>query len=274
MQIIKNPQDRTKHKTNNTYFTNIINITESEYEDLWNIRADYWFHNWGKPRPPTQRDTPFISRKIEIENNIQQLEKAQLEIHSQIPKNLEFPISKQKITGIHQVQTSLNRAIIEPYRRNHNIPQSAKTIFTNETNHNKIHKRSRRIIDKNLKPSNNTFTAGPPTGPQDIFVEHDDSEINEISNVKYYELNKISTCTFKPMDLEMEKTGVQLLSRAKAIEIKAFAVEGTMKETVHWCSQHIDYIRASRQNYYNSDAQRTKILDPDEVRNELAQINI
>ena len=38
------------------------------------------------------------------------------------------------------------------------------------------------------------------------------------------------------MDLEMKKTEVQLLSRAKAIEIKAFAVEGTIKETVHWCS--------------------------------------
>ena len=35
------------------------------------------------------------------------------------------------------------------------------------------------------------------------------------------------------MDLEMEKTGIQLLSRAKAIEVNAFAVEGTIKETVH-----------------------------------------
>ena len=205
---IKNLKDRTKHKINNTYFTNIINITESDYEDLWNIRANYWFHNCGKPRPRTQIDTPFISQNIEIENNIQHLEKTQLEIHSQISKSLEFPISKQKITGIHEVQTSLNGAIIEPYRRNHNIPQSAITKFTNETNHNKIHKRSRRIIDKNLKPSNHTITAGPPTGPQDKFVKHYDCEINVISNVKYYELNKISTCTFKLMDLEMEKTTI------------------------------------------------------------------
>ena len=75
---IKNLQDLTTHKTNNTYFTNIKNITESDYEDLWNIRADYWFHNWGKPRPPTQIDTPFINRNIEIENNIQQLEKLRI----------------------------------------------------------------------------------------------------------------------------------------------------------------------------------------------------
>ena len=171
---IKNLQDRINHNTNNTYFTNIINITQSDYEDLWNIRADYWFHRWGKPKPPTQIDTPFISRNMEIENNIQQLEEAQLEIHPQIPKNLEFPISKQKITGIHQVQTSLNGALIEPYSSDHNIPQSAITIFTNETNHNKVHKRSRRIIDKNLNPSDNTISTGPPTGPQDIFVEHYD----------------------------------------------------------------------------------------------------
>ena len=84
----------------------------------------------------------------------------------------------------------------------------------------------------------------------------------------------ISTCKFKSMDLEMEKTGLKLLSRAKAIEIKAFAVEGTIKESVHWCSQHTDYIRASRQSYYSSVAQRTKVLDPDEVRNELARIKI
>ena len=104
--------------------------------------------------------------------------------------------------------------------------------FLNETTHNKTHRRSRRIIDKNLQKVNNTITNGPPTGPQDIFIEHYDCEINEISNVEYYELNKI-TCNFKPMDLEMEKNGVQLLSRAKAIETEAFAVEGTIKESVH-----------------------------------------
>ena len=76
------------------------------------------------------------------------------------------------------------------------------------------------------------------------------------------------------MDLEMEKTGIQLLSRGKAIEMEAFAGEGTIKKTVYLCSQHTDYIRVSRQNYYYSDAQRTKILDPNEVRNELARINI
>ena len=43
---IENLHDRINHNTNNTYFTNIINITESDYEDPWNIRADYWFHNW------------------------------------------------------------------------------------------------------------------------------------------------------------------------------------------------------------------------------------
>ena len=41
------------------------------------------------------------------------------------------------------------------------------------------------------------------------------------------------------------ETGVQLLSIAKAIEIKA-----TIKEWVHWGSQNTDYIRASRQSSY------------------------
>ena len=115
---------------------------------------------------------------------------------------------------------------------------------------------------------------GSATGPQDIFIEHYDCDAEEITNVKYYELNKISTCKFKPLDLDMTKTEVQLLSKAQAVEIKAYAVAGTIKERVEWCSQHTDYIRANRPSYYVSDAQRTKILDADEVRNELARINL
>ena len=63
----------------------------------------------------------------------------------------------------------------------------------------------------------------------------------------------------------MTKTEVQLLSKAQAVEIKACAVTGTIKERVEWCSQHTDYIRANRPSYYVSDARRTKILDADEV---------
>ena len=72
----------------------------------------------------------------------------------------------------------------------------------------------------------------------------------------------------------MTKTEVQLLSKAQAVEIKAYAVAETIKEHVEWCSQHTDYIRANRPSYDVSDAQRTKILDADEVRNELARINL
>ena len=115
---------------------------------------------------------------------------------------------------------------------------------------------------------------GSATGPQDIFIEHYDCDAEEITNVKYYDLNKISTCKFKPLDLDMTKTEVQLLSKAQAVEIKAYAVAGTINERVEWCSQHTDYIRANRPSYYVSDAQRTKILDADEVRNELARINL
>ena len=115
---------------------------------------------------------------------------------------------------------------------------------------------------------------GSATGPQDIFIEHYNCDAEEITNVKYYELNKISTCKFKPLDLDMTKTEVQLLSKAQAVEIKAYAVAGTIKERVEWCSQHTNYIRANRPSYYVSDAQRTKILDPDEVRNELARLNL
>ena len=114
---------------------------------------------------------------------------------------------------------------------------------------------------------------GSATGPQHIFIEHYDCDVEEISNVKYYGLKKISTCKFKPLDLEMTKTEAQLLSKAQAVELKAFTVTGTIKERVEGCPQHTDYIRANRPSYYYSDTRRKKILEADEVRNELARIN-
>ena len=136
---------------------------------------------------------------------------------------------------------------------------------------NKRQKRQTEIDFVELKGQN---INGSATGSQDIFIEHYDCDAEEITNVKYYELNKISTCKFKPLELDMTKTEVQLLSKAQSVEIKAYAVAGTLKERVEWCSQHTHYIRANRPGYYVSDAQRTKILDGDEVRNELARINL
>ena len=136
---------------------------------------------------------------------------------------------------------------------------------------NEKQKRQTKIDFVELKGQNINSSA---TKPQDIFIEHYDCDAEEITNVKYYELNIISTCKFKPLDLEMTKTQVQLLSKAQAVELKAYAVAETIKERVEWCSQHTDYIRANRPSYYVSDAQRTKILDADEDRNELARINL
>ena len=135
---------------------------------------------------------------------------------------------------------------------------------------NKRQTRQTKIDFVELKGQNINSSA---TGPQDIFIEHYDCDSEEITNVKHYEIIKISTCKFKPLDLDMTKTEAQLLSKAQAVEIKAYAVAGTMKERVEWCSQHTDYIRANRPSYNVSDAQRTKKLDADEVRNELARIN-
>ena len=133
--------------------------------------------------------------------------------------------------------------------------------------------RKRRQTNLELIELTSQNANGSATGPQDIFIEHYDCDVNKINNVKYYELNKINACKFKPLDLEMTRTEVKLLSKARAVEIKPFAVTGTIRERVEWCSQHTDYIRANRPSYYYSDARRIKILDTDEVRNELARIN-
>ena len=162
---------------------------------------------------------------------------------------------------------------IDKWTRNWNFYRERLTdsILGKFSMDNKRQKRQTKIDFVELTGQN---INGSATGPQDIFIEHYVCDAEEITNVKYYELNKISTCKFKTLDLDMTRTEVQLLSKAQAVEIKAYAVAGTIKERVEWCSQHTDYIRADRPSYYVSDAQRTKILDADEVRNEVARINL
>ena len=72
---------------------------------------------------------------------------------------------------------------------------------------NKRQKRQTKVDYVALTGQNKKASA---TGPQDIFIEHYDCDAEEITNVKYNELNKISTCKFKPLDLDMTKTEVQL----------------------------------------------------------------
>ena len=126
---------------------------------------------------------------------------------------------------------------IDKWTRNWNFyrEQLTDSILEKFQLSNKRNKRQTKEDYVELKGQN---INGSAVGPQDIFIEHYDCDAEEITNVKYYELNKISTCKFKPLDLEMTKTEVQLLSKAQAVESKAYAVTGTIKEKVEWCSQH------------------------------------
>ena len=186
----------------------------------------------------------------------------------------KYYINTDNITNINDTDyEAMWETAIDQWTRNWNFYTERLTdSILNKFNLNT--KRQKRQTNIDFIELTGQNINGSATGPQDIFIEHYDCDAEEITNVKYYELNKISTCKFKPLDLDMTKTEVQLLSKAQAVEIKAYAVAGTIKERVEWCSQHTNYIRANRPSYYVSDAQRTKILDADEVRNELARINL
>ena len=109
---------------------------------------------------------------------------------------------------------------IDKWTRNWNIYRERLTdsILEKFGMNNKRQERQTKIDFVELKGQN---INGSATGPQDIFIEHYDCDAEEINNVKYYELNKISTCKFKPLDLDMTKTEVQFLSKAQAVELKA-----------------------------------------------------
>ena len=122
---------------------------------------------------------------------------------------------------------------IDKWTRNWNFYRKKLTnsMLDKFNMNNKRQKRQTKVDFVELPGQN---LNGSATRPQDIFIEPYDCDAEEITNVKYYELNKISTCKFKPLDIDMTKTEVQLLSKAQAVEIKAYAVTGIIKERVEW----------------------------------------
>ena len=122
---------------------------------------------------------------------------------------------------------------IDKWTRNWNFYREKLTnsILEKFNMNNKRQKRQTKVDFVELTGQN---IKGSATGPQDIFIEHYDCDAEETTNVKYYELNKISTCKIKSLDLDMTKTEVQLISKAQAVEIKhTQSQEQLRKNDVH-----------------------------------------
>ena len=109
---------------------------------------------------------------------------------------------------------------IDKWTRNWNFyrEQLTNSILDNFNINNNSQKQQTKIDFIELPGQN---INGSATGPQDVFIEHYDCYAEEITNVKFYELNEISTCKFKPLGLYMTKTEVQLLSKAQACDNKS-----------------------------------------------------
>ena len=88
---------------------------------------------------------------------------------------------------------------IDKWTRNWNFYREKLTdSFLSKFNINQ--KRQKRKNNLELIEFTSQNANGSATGPQNIFKEQYDCEVDQISNVKYYEMNKISTCKFKPLD--------------------------------------------------------------------------
>ena len=102
-------------------------------------------------------------------------------------------------TDIEEIEKFKNSSdySLDKWTRNWNFyrEQLTDNIFNKFDMNNKRQKRQTQIDIVELKGQN---INGSAPGPQDIFIEHYDCDGEEITSVKYKELNKISTCKFKP----------------------------------------------------------------------------
>ena len=121
------------HPIFNQALEKIIELNETDYEELWDNRVDYWLHNWGDRQSPSQMQTPLNTNKnndiniTEKDNNNyinlteqvlterESFNKEKSRIHhthlfgQKPPKNLhEFRISKQQKNQITQYNTIMD----------------------------------------------------------------------------------------------------------------------------------------------------------------------
>ena len=75
----------------------------------------------------------------------------------------------------------------------------------------------------------------PKTGIQDLAVTHYDCSPQRITNMQYYNLNKIGECKIKPADFKIIPAQVQIFSQIRTLQVLAYTIHAKLSDKENFC---------------------------------------
>ena len=75
----------------------------------------------------------------------------------------------------------------------------------------------------------------PKTVIQDLVVTHYGCSPKHITNMQYYKLNKIGECKIKPVDFQILPAQVQIISRIRTLQVRAYAIHAKLSDKESFC---------------------------------------
>ena len=79
----------------------------------------------------------------------------------------------------------------------------------------------------------NIFTT--KSGVQDIFVTHYNCSPQHITHMKYYKINKIGECKFKPAHFHILPALVSIFSQIQTFQVRAYAIYAKLSNIESFC---------------------------------------
>ena len=114
----------------------------------------------------------------------------------------------------------------------------------------------------------------PKTGIQDLVVTHYDYSSKHITNMQYYQLNKIDECKFKPADFKILPAQVQIFSQIRTLIVHAYAIHAKLSDKESFCHKIAlkRGFRFDHDNWYVNNMERPFFPTKIAARRELARV--
>ena len=212
-------------------------------------------HNWAKQR---------ISKSYKI-TPAQKHRAHELLKQSKITFSVEIVVEPNNSFFTHKLQ---HRPFSELKITHHPLSVKKDTIKLIDIQKTPQAKQPKKVYQHNIST--------PKTGIQDLVVIHYDCSPMHITNMQYYELNKIGECKIKPADLQVLPAQVQIFSQIRTLKVRAYSTHAELSDKESFCHK-ISLKRGFRfdhDNWYVNNMERSFFPTEIEARRELARIGL
>ena len=130
-----------------------------------------------------------------------------------------------------------------------------------------------RPVRQPVKVDQHNFST-PKTGIQDLVVSHFNCSPKHITNMQYYELNKVGECKIKPADFKILPAQVQIFLQIRTLQVRTYAKHAKLNDKESFCHKIAIKrgFRFDHDNWYVNNMERSFFPREIEARRELPRV--